>query len=64
MVVTPAARAVTVRTAAIPSCVPSLSGTVFRINGFKKRMYAIVMKVVRPAMTSVRTVEPRSVIRK
>ncbi len=64
MVATAATSAVEVRTAAKGSLWPAESATFPRMTGLTKRMYAIVMKVVAPAITSVRTLEPRSEIPK
>ena len=64
MVATAAASAVTVSSAGTCSCTPVLSLSAPRTDGFTNRMYAIVAKVTSPAMISVRTVDPRSVILK
>jgi hypothetical protein len=63
-VVTPAASAVTVSNCGIERDRPFLSGRVLRMIGLRNKMYAIVMNVVSPAMISVLTVDPRSVILK
>src|SRR5438094_5493175 len=57
---TPATSAVTVRTCPNSRAVPVWSFSPPMIEGLTNRMYDIVRNVARPAMISVRTVEPRS----
>src|SRR5712691_560449 len=65
-VITPATREVTAATLAASNVeppetkFPRWSGMEPRIWGLTKMMYAIVSQVAAPAMTSVRTVDPRS----
>jgi hypothetical protein len=60
MLRTPAVRHVTVSTAGKGSLAPVGSATAPRMLGFTKMMYAMTMKVARPARTSLPTVVPRS----